>query len=314
VGKCDFEDAQTMKHPDLVRREGEYVSKITREVNSFDNVVLEICDEPSLFIPHEDAGPWVRRMLEIVRDTESRLPKKHVVAQEVEGPIGGPIDFSGTPLVSLIVGQYVWEGGAEQLGGIRALDYEYGHNKAIELNETAWYPTWYKGDIVAASRVEAWEFVVGGGAGFNQLNGRFVPGDPAGRTPDNAQVMGALRNLRQFMYSFDFLKMHPGKSFVANGLPGGVYCRGMSEEGEQYALYHHHSELEPRNHFYIVTPGKYRETLILNLPGSTYMADWVDPASGSIISSARFAHQGGNQPFITPVHSVDVALRIKRVH
>jgi hypothetical protein len=32
-----------------------------------------------------------------------------------------------------------------------------------------YYPIWYAGDKVAASRVEAWEFVVGGGAGFNHL-------------------------------------------------------------------------------------------------------------------------------------------------
>jgi hypothetical protein len=40
-------------------------------------------------------------------------------------------------------------------------------HKPIELNETFYYPGWYKGDKVAASRVEAWEFMVGGGAGFN---------------------------------------------------------------------------------------------------------------------------------------------------
>src|SRR5207253_10192157 len=34
VGKCDFEDAQTLKHPDLVRREADYVRKITQEVRS----------------------------------------------------------------------------------------------------------------------------------------------------------------------------------------------------------------------------------------------------------------------------------------
>jgi hypothetical protein len=312
VGKCDYEDAQTLKRADVVERESAYVSHITQEVNAYDNVVLEICDEPSLFIPHADAGPWVRHLLEVVHATESKLPKKHLVAQEVEGPIGGPIDFSGSPILSIIVGQYVWEGGMEQMGGMKGLDYEYGHNKPIELNETAWYPTWYKGDVVAASRVEGWEFIVGGGASFNHLNGRFTAEDPAGKTPDNAQVLGALRNLKDFIYSFDFLKMHPDKSFVVSGVPKGVYCRGISEPGEQYALYHHHSELEERNHYYIVSSGNYRETLVLNLPGGTYKADWVDPASGSLISTVTFTHQGGNEPFITPLHAVDIALRIKR--
>lgn len=37
--------------------------------------------------------------------------------------------------------------------------------RLIELNETAYYPFWYTGDREAASRVEAWDFVVGGIAG-----------------------------------------------------------------------------------------------------------------------------------------------------
>jgi hypothetical protein len=31
-GNCDFKDAQTLKHPDVVRREEDYVRQITREV------------------------------------------------------------------------------------------------------------------------------------------------------------------------------------------------------------------------------------------------------------------------------------------
>ncbi|MGA3167873.1 MAG: hypothetical protein ABSF14_17335 [Terriglobia bacterium] len=316
VGKCDFEDVQTLKHPDLVQRQSEYVSKITQEVNAYDNVILEICDEPSNSTAHADAGPWVGHLLQVVHDTEEKLPKKHLVAQEVEGPIGGPVDFSGSPLLSIIVGQYVWGGDAdsEQMGGMKGLDYEYGHNKPIELNETAYYPMWYRNtDPVAASRVEAWEFMVGGGASFNHLNSRFTAEDPAGNTPDNAQVLSALRHLKDFICSFDFAKMRADKSFVVSGVPDGAYCRGMSQVGEQYALYHHHSELEHDQMYYIVNPGHYHETLVLDLPGGTYQEDWVDPASGSLINSSTFTHQGGKKHLDTPEHTVDIALRIKRV-
>jgi len=316
VGKCDFKDAQTMKHPDLVQRESDYVSKITQEVNGYDNVILEICDEPSNFTDHADAGPWVGHLLQVVHDTEEKLPKKHLVAQMVEGPLAGPIDFSGSPLLSIIVGQYIWGGeeDSEQMGGMKGLDYEYGHNKPIELNETSYYPMWYQyTDPIAASRVEAWEFMVGGGASFNQLNSRFSTQDPSGNTPDNAEVMRALRNLRDFLHSFDFVKMHADKSFVISGVPDGAYCRGISQPGEQYALYHHHSELARDQMYYIVHPGHYQETFVVALPAGTYREDWVDPASGSVISSATFAHQGGRKELDTPEHTVDIALRIRRV-
>jgi hypothetical protein len=317
VGKCDFKDAQTLKYPDLVQRESEYVSKITQEVNDYDNVILEICDEPALFTAYEEAGPWVGRLLEVVHNTESTLPKKHLIAQMVEGPIGGPIDFSGSPLLSVIVGQYVWggEAGREQMGGMKGLDYEYTYSKPIELNETPYYPFQYRvGDAVAASRVEAWEFIVGGGASFNHLNSRYTAEDPAGSTPDNARVLSALRNLENFIYSFDFVKMRPDKSFVVSGVSQGAYCRGISQPGEQYALYLHHSELEPNYEYYVVKPGHYHETLTLDLPGGTYKAEWVDPTLGSVVSTVTFTHQGGSQNLTTPEYAVDIALRIKRIH
>ncbi len=318
VGKCDFKDAQTLKHPDLVQRESDYVSKITQEVNGFDNVILEICDEPSLFTLASEAGPWVGHLLEVVHNTEARLPNKHLVAQEVDGGVGGPIDFSDSPLLSVIVGQYVWgreQGSSAEMGGMKGLDYEYKHNKPIEFNETPYYPFQYRtGDPIAASRVEAWEFIVGGGASFNHLNGRYTVENPAGKTPDNAQVLGALRSLKDFIYSFDFVKMSPDKGFVAGGIPREAYCRGISEPGEQYALYHHHSVLTDSKDYYVVTPGRYAETLVVDLPCGAYKAEWVDPASGSVLGAVTFAHQGGSRTLSTPEHAVDIALRIKRVH
>jgi hypothetical protein len=199
------------------------------------------------------------------------------------------------------------------MGGMKGLDYEYHYNKPIEMNETQYYPFQYReGDPVLNSRVEAWEFIVGGGASFNQLNSRYTVEDPAGNTRDNLEVLGALRNLRNFIYSFDFIKMRADKSFVVSGVPKGAYCRGMSEAGGQYALYLHHSQLAPSLMYYIAIPGHYGGTLVLNMPGGPYKADWVNPASGMTLSSVAFTHQGGNVELDTPPYTLDIALRIKR--
>jgi hypothetical protein len=198
------------------------------------------------------------------------------------------------------------------MGGMRALDHKYGLNKPIELNETDWYPWGYRGDKIADSRVEAWEFIVGGGAGFNHLNGLYTPEDSAGKSPENDQLLGALANLKSFMGSFDFLRMRPDHAFLVDGLPAShTYYRAITEPGEQYALYIHHSS--ERRGSYVVAPGDYREVLALKLPPGSYQADWVDPASGSVISSERFTYEGGNRRMGAPTYTVDIALRIKRV-
>jgi len=160
--------------------------------------------------------------------------------------------------------------------------------------------------------VEAWEFILGGGAGFNHLNGLYTPENPAGKSSENDRLLGVLENLKNFMYGFDFLRMRPDPAFLVDGLSAShIYYRAISEPGQQYALYIHHSS--ERSGSYIVAPGTYREELMLKLPAGSYQADWVDPASGSIASSERFKYDGGNRKMNTPTYVVDVALRIKRV-
>ena len=241
VGRNGYRDAQTMKDPELVEREAAYVRKIVQEVNSFDNVILEVCDEPALFTPVEEAGPWVGHMLEVTHEAEANLPKKHLIGQEVQGPVDGPIDFSGNPLNSIVITQYLWHTHDWEMGGLQGLDREYRDNKPIEQNETNYYPL-YSGDKIGASRVEAWEFMVGGGASFNQLNGLFTAEDPAGNTPENAKLLGALHSLKRFIESFSFVDMVPDRGFVVSGFDRETHYRGMSQYGKQYALYIHHSE------------------------------------------------------------------------
>ena len=239
------------------------------------------------------------------------MPKRHLIGQEVQGPAGGPIDLAGNPGISMVITQYLYDTGDQEMGGLKGLDYEYQHNKPIEENETDYFPLGYRGDRIADSRVEAWEFMVGGGASFNQLNGLYTVKNPAGRTPENAQLLRALHSLREFIYSFDFLKMHPGINFVRGGIPTGTYCRGLSEAGRQYALYHHHST-GGRGSVYTITPGNYTEVLVLDLPAGKYRFDWVDPATGTLLQTDVVNHHGGSLSRTTPKHTVDVALRIKR--
>jgi len=307
----DFHDAQTMKHPELVARQDEYVRQIVREVNAYDNVILEICDEPALFTPGEEAAPWVVHFIDVIKGAEIGLPKQHLIAQEVQSAVGGPLDLSGNPGISVIVTQYIYDSGDLEMGGLKGLDFEYHHNKPIEENETYYYPLGYQGDKIADSRVESWEFMVGGGAGFNQLNGLFTVDNPAGKTPDNAQLLRSLQNLKAFLDSFVFVKMRQDKSLVKSGVPEGAHWRAISEPGRQYAVYLHHSE-GGKHGSYTASPGTYQETLGLDLPAGDYRADWVDPVQGSVIRSGDLQSGGRTTNATTPVYHVDIALRIKR--
>lgn len=313
VGNCNFNTAQTLNDTALLMRESDYVARIVREVNNFDNVILEICDEPVINgTPLSEAGQWLDHMIGIVINTEKKLPNKHLVAQQVEGPLNGPCDFSTDPRVSVITCQYDYRAYGEQLGGLKGIDLKYDIDKPIELNETYYYPRWYKGDSIGDSRVEAWEFIAGGGSAFNHLNGQYTVGNPSGNTPDNQQVCNTLKVLKDFMHSFDFTRMKPDTQFVAGGIPDSSFCRGMSWKGNQYALYIHHSRCTSDSAAYTVIPGRYRHDLLLDLPDGNYTAEWIDPATG-MVQTVELADAGnGLKKITTPVYSVDIALRIKK--
>ena len=117
--------------------------------------------------------------------------------------------------------------------------------------------------------------------------------------------------MKAFLYSFDFLKMRPDNALVVSGMPTShTYHRAISEPGKQYALYIHHSS--ERRGSYIAAPGSYREDLIMNLPAGNYLAEWVSPENGSIVSSEKLSHAGGSRKISTPTYAIDIALRMKR--
>ena len=310
VGTCRFNEVQTLMDSALVQRHIAYVRKITEEVNGFDNVVLDICDEPFQDgCPPEKYHQWISRLIDVIRQTESSLPNKHLIAQTIDSHTrGGPGDFSADERVNVLENEYTW--------GIANIDKEYVHDKPMVLIETAYYPQ-YEGDKLAASRVEAWEFLVGGGAAFMQLNGLYSTFNPGAAGTENSKILGQLGILKNFMSGFDFVKMRRDTSFIAGRLPDSTFARAISEPGKQYAFYIHHSRYgcwywEPMKmgSCYVVIPGNYHEKFVFDLAPGNYKEDWIDPATGKVIRSETFIHNGGNRDFQSPDYIIDLALKI----
>jgi hypothetical protein len=307
VGPEDFNGFQTLKYPALVHAQSEYVRKIVREVNEFDNVVLEICDEPTLNgTPADLAFAWIDHMVQVVVETERELPKQHLIAQQFMAHV----DFTADSRMGMITTQYILQNESKQVGGVEALDSVYALKKPIECNETAYYPIWYRGNVEAASRAEAWEFMIGGGAAFNQLNGRFMVSDPRGATTDNHKVLSSLQTLRTFLLAFSFWKMEKDTSFVRSAPGPGALFRGMSQPGKQYALYIHHSTVNENGVCYLANEGSYQESLELELPPGRYTTKWVLPEAGKEIDSTSFSHPGGMRIVKSPVYPFDIALSL----
>jgi len=76
----------TQRHPKLYARQVDLVRRVVEELNAYDNVIYEICNEPGGGIGLDDSpspeevNDWLSSLVGVIRETEAQLPNKHLVA------------------------------------------------------------------------------------------------------------------------------------------------------------------------------------------------------------------------------------------
>jgi len=313
IGAASNAAFQTLSDGGLVREQFRFIEKIMRETNRFDNIIYEFVDEPTLDgTKNQDAYQWISALIDHALSVEDSLPRKHLLAQQVM--LG--LDMSDDDRLAVNVAQYVAVMG-KQVGGLPALNNCYGCNKPIEMNETVSAlsnPAYYEQDVIAASRLEAWEFMVGGGAGFNQLNGCFTAVNPEGDDPVNRALLSGLRNLKKFIESMDFAKMTRDTSAI-KGMSVGGSANGISEAGVSYAFYIHHCFLNFNNWrgtHYVPVRGTYNNVVTVNIKPGKYRLRFINPEDLSVISSRGISSDGNNMDIRCPEYTLDLAFQILR--
>ena len=308
VGDCEFTVCQTLDNGPLVEAQLKYIEKLIVETNAYDNVIYEFCDEPTLFLtPSRKAYEWLCVLMDKAIEVESRLPKKHMLAQQVE--IG--IDFCDDDRISVMTTQYI-RMCERQVGGVPALDNCYSYEKPIEDNETTFIVAWIQDDLIPISRLESWEFMVHGGAAFNQLNGYFTVSNPAGDDETNHAILANLKNLRAFLESFDYIRMTRDKDTVRKvSIAASVSM--ISEKGRQYAMYMHHSSPCFGRHrgFYLEPAyGEYTPVVTLALETGDYRVTFIEPESMKVLSEVQITSDGALTELACPRYTLDLAVKI----
>ena len=313
----------SLEVPLLVRRQKEYVAKIVAELNAFDNVLYDLCDEPDAGSnPPADPArftPWLNAMMTAFTAAEAALPRRHLIAATYATGIQKLELFSAQDRFGWISLEYP--------SGISLLDRLYPFGKPLAIVETAVYPVQYhspagpeRGNEIDQSRVEAWEFLVGGGAGFIQLNGHFgllnglkdqFPLNPTAQGTSTSALFAQLKVLRKFIEGFDFIRMARCKEIGVQ--PAGAFVSAIAEPGRQYALYLHHARYGVNRQYYDVVPGHYSHRLAFpTLPPGQYLIEWILPATGAVLRYETFDHPGGPWAVTTPDHALDIAGRLVR--
>jgi hypothetical protein len=271
-------DAHTTNNKDLFDYQALLVRKIVEELNEYDNFFFEIQNEPwadkgiavyntvNRIEPGTDwtvkadfANPaamaWQDQIAEVIVETEAKLPKKHLIAQNYSN-FKAPIPEVG-PHISIINFHYAWP---------EAVTWNYHYDKVIGFDESG-----FAGNEDYVYRRQAWQFMLSGGGLFNNLDYSFTVGQEYGTAKNDAPGGGStelrreLRILHDFLHGFPLEKMHPRASLVHSA--PGVLTNVLFDGNKNVAIF-------------AQKVGVVKSKITLNLPDGDYEAQFLDTLTG----------------------------------
>lgn len=300
VGKVGREQAHTLIEKPLVDVQLAFVRKVVAELETFDNVYYEVCNEPYFAGVADD---WQRLVAKTVADAEKAFANKHLIARNIAN--GSAKIADPDPNISVFNFHYC--------NPPDAVGQNAGLNKVIAYDETG-----FRGSGDAVYRTHAWQFVLAGGAVYSNLDYSFTPDAEDGSAKVAPPTPGGggpalrrqLKVLSQFIHGLDFLRMKPDVSVIATK-PDRVSSRVFAEPGRQYAIYLSRIAAEKgkdgkeTGRFFDPAPGE-AASIELKLPAGNYTGEWVNPRTGE---RAPQEVEGGDAAKIkSPPFDEDLAL------
>ena len=298
VGKIGRTDVYALERNGALQASQEALTrKLVTELNGFDNLFFEICNEPYF---GGVTMAWQHRIADVIAETERALPARHLIAQNIANESAQINDPH--PAVSIFNFHYATPP--------FAVGMNYGLGKVIGDDETG-----FRGTADAPYRTEGWEFILAGGGLYNNLDYSFVAGEETGTfafpptQPGGGGVAfrAQMKTLRDFINAFDFIKMRPDISPVKGGVPIGARVQALVEPGRAMAVYLRRPVARVAEA--PATPSA--AELMIDFPEGEWLATWVDPVSGKA-TQAPSIRGGGIRTLSAPPFETDIALRIIR--
>ena len=287
IGPTDRTHVYTLdQSTGLLEVQEKLVRKIIQELKGYSNLICEICNEPYF---GGVTMEWQHHIASIIQNEEKKIPQPHLISQNIAN---GKLKIENPhPAVSVFNFHYAHPPVAV------AQNYHLG--KVIGDNETG-----FDGNADSTYRREGWEFILAGGALFNNLDYSFTADHEHGTFEYPATQPGggtaALRKqlgiLLTFMNDFDYLKMMPDSTLVS-GLPN-KQSQVLAEVGKQYAIY---------------VFGKGPHTFELSAPAGNYTVEYIDPLTGRQEEKQNVI-SNGTLKLTTPAYEEDLAVKVMVQH
>jgi hypothetical protein len=296
----DQKEILSMRHTDILAIQEQMVRKIVAGLKDMDNLYYEVCNEP-YFGDTTALEEWEQHMTSVIADAEKDFSHRHLISQNIAN--GYSKVKNPHPEVSIFNFHYAKPP--------VTVGMNYGLNKVIGDNETG-----FNGISDVQYRTEAWDFIVAGGALFNNLdysftadheNGTFKveKGQPGG---GGIPLRSQFKILNQVLSEINFLKMKPNDSVLRYSFAKPATARALINEGNQYLIYINNKKA--------VDDSSARDekslAFSINLPKGDYAAKWINTLTGERIPFEIKQHEGGEFKLETPVFIDDIALMIRK--
>ena len=283
----------SVDHTDLLSVEEKMVKKIINELKNFDNVYYEVCNEP-YFGDTAALRKWEAFMTSVVADAEKDFIHRHLISNNIAN--GSKLVKETRPNVSVYNFHYAHPP--------VTVGMNYHLDKVIGDNETG-----FNGIGDANYRIEAWDFMLAGGALYNNLDYSFTAGNEDGSfVVQEGEPGGGGKSLRNqlsilagFMNSIDFVNMKPADSIRMTSSGQNTVIRALSDNGNLIAVYVHRQDTASAP-----------MDLQVDLPAGAYSIVWTDTKNGKETEGKIEYHQGGFATLTSPAYSEDIALRIAK--
>jgi hypothetical protein len=301
VGDVSREQALTMASAGLVEAQQSVAQKTVLELREVRNVYFEICNEP--YALNLAAVDWQRHMTAVVAEADALSAARHIISENYAN--GSAVIVNHDPLISLY--NFHYSRPPESVGMNYVLELPIGNNE-----------TGFDGSADSTYRIQGWDFLLAGGALYNNLDYSFSVGhesgdlDFEGASPGggSAALRSQLGHLLRFFEGLPFIEMAPDAAALTSP-PKEASARVLSAPGKTYAVYLHRGRIDPSaKPRYVVDSESRPSSLGLDLPAGRYSLTWTDPQTGAAAGESQLEHPGGTAQINSPSYSEDVALVI----
>ena len=304
----------TLDVPSILKFQERFVRKIVTELNKFDNVYYEICNEPyGRTFPKEwkkKGDAWHAHLARFIHQIEKDLPKQHLVAVNVPDSEA----LIKNPNIHILNHHYppaarTWHFMRQRDHYLKPLVFDENFTGIVGSD------TQRKRERYPINRAEGWLTILSGCAGFSSLDWTFTAADETGsgkvtlldgRKIDGRPLRKWLDIFRKLLGQYDIASLVPATSILPDQIVGYGYAATTDKKGK-YIVYFVDEKL-----FRTKPCKKQSLTVTLKLPAGRYNVQTFDPKSGKTFKLPALKINDTTKLKV-PEFQEDMALLLKRI-